>query len=354
MMSLRLLILRSLAHRRRPVAVALAAVGIAATLLAAFLALRLDIRAGLERELAVFGPNLVMTSETGLPEAGIPEVPEPVARFGYRVAQVGKTALIAVSAEPEAVRALHPFWRVEGSWPERGEAMLGSRAAARLGISPGGSVDLAFPGAGLAPVRLRVSGLLSTGGSEEGQILAASDDLPPVPFTVAVARVPGSLADVEARAERLSAAGLQARPIRRVAGGDERLLGRVEALLGWLGSAILATCLLCAGTQLASLAWQRRTEVALMRALGASPRQVARQLLGEAVVLGLAGGVLGSALGAALAAWMARSMFGVDLHLRLPVVPIVLGAAVLLALAAQGLPVRLALRAEPAILLRGD
>lgn len=353
-MNHRTLILRSLAHRRRPVAVALLALAIASALAATLLALRLDIRAGLERELASYGPNLLASAERGLSPAQVRAIPGATATFGFRVARAGSVSLVAVSASPEAVRPLHPFWRVEGRWPGRGEGLLGERAAARLGLAPGEVLELRFPGTAEAPVRLTVSGLVSTGGAEEGQVLAWAADLPEVPATVAVARVPGSLAEVAAAAERLRGHGLDARPIRRVAAGDARLLERVEALMGWLGLAIVGTCLLCAGAQLGALGWQRRGEVALMRALGAGRAHLARQFLAEAGVLGLLGGLAGGALGVGGAAWMARAMFGVELQVRWPVFPLVILLGVLLALAAQWLPLQRALRLDPAGLLRGD
>jgi hypothetical protein len=51
---------------------------------------------------------------------------------------------------------------------------------------------------------------------------------------------------------------------------------------------------------------------------------------------------------------MAHSLFGVDLHPRLPVLPLALALAWGMALAAQALPVMRALALEPAPVLRGE
>nr|BFE84263.1 hypothetical protein GCM10020093_068640 [Planobispora longispora] len=73
------------------------------------------------------------------------------------------------------------------------------------------------------------------------------------------------------------------------------------------GTALLVAVLVVVGTFALSVQ-QRHREIALLRAIAATPRQVRRLLGGEALVLGAVAGTLGSALGIGLGFWL-RSRF---------------------------------------------
>ncbi|MGH3357606.1 MAG: FtsX-like permease family protein, partial [Nocardioidaceae bacterium] len=106
---------------------------------------------------------------------------------------------------------------------------------------------------------------------------------------------------------------------------------------------------------------QRSRELALLRALGASRRQVIRSVLLEAVVVGLVGSTLGLLLGVALAAGL-RALFG-RFGLDLSETPLVLGARTVIVAYAVGvvvtvvaayLPARRASRIAPVAAMRDD
>jgi len=78
-----------------------------------------------------------------------------------------------------------------------------------------------------------------------------------------------------------------------------------NALLGFAGLALLVGSLVIANT-FSMLVGQRSRELALLRAIGLSRRQVRRLVLGEALAVGLAGGVAGTAFGGSFAAVAVR------------------------------------------------
>jgi putative ABC transport system permease protein len=78
-----------------------------------------------------------------------------------------------------------------------------------------------------------------------------------------------------------------------------------NALLGFAGLALLVGSLVIANT-FSMLVGQRTRELALLRAIGLSRRQLRRLVLGEALVVGLAGGVAGTAFGGGFAAVTVR------------------------------------------------
>jgi putative ABC transport system permease protein len=100
----------------------------------------------------------------------------------------------------------------------------------------------------------------------------------------------------EARAVDAQAANEAARRERAEATGTLR-----NALLGFAAIALLVGTIVIANT-FSMLVGQRTRELALLRAVGMSRRQVRWMVLGEAAVIGLLGGVAGTAVGYAFAA----------------------------------------------------
>jgi len=104
--------------------------------------------------------------------------------------------------------------------------------------------------------------------------------------------------------------------------------------------------------------FERRGEVAVRVALGATPRQVAGEFVAEAALLGLAGALLGLALGVgAITLAEPHLLAEVELGSRLfRLTPRLLlgtvGYGVLLGVLAGGLPALRAARVDPAIVLR--
>ncbi|MFG6194282.1 FtsX-like permease family protein [Nonomuraea sp. JJY05] len=112
------------------------------------------------------------------------------------------------------------------------------------------------------------------------------------------------------------------------------------------GTSLLVAILVVVGTFALSMQ-QRRREIALLRAVGALPRQVRRLVGGEALLIGVAAGALGSGAGILLGFWL-RSRF-VDLgampaNLRLVVSPFPSIVAVLTTLVAAWVAARVSAR----------
>ncbi|MSO20436.1 MAG: ABC transporter permease [Acidobacteria bacterium] len=295
------------------------------------------------------------------------------------------------------IRALNPAWFVQGEWatdttqpPDSGQpipAMLGERLARQLKTQPGDLIAADFApadGQAFAPSVFRITGILSTGTAEDDQIFAP---------LAAVQKISGRLGQVETirvsalikpedplsrrDPESMSPAdydrwfcapylssimyqiggaipGSVVRPIREVAETQGSILSKMTFLMVLL--ALLA--LLAAAMGISSLASlsviERRQEIALMKAIGATDGLVSTFLMTEMALQGLAGGVLGFCGGQLLASAVGRAVFETDVAVHWLLLPVIVAGAVILSLAGTWLPVLRAVRQQPAPVLRGE
>jgi putative ABC transport system permease protein len=282
------LLFASLRHRGRQlglIALSILAAAASAALLGAF-SDRLE--GGLSRDLAAFGPNVVVRAEAGGPPLPMGEVatvqalPGVLAAVGLRERPLGagEGADLEV-ASTEALPRLHPAWVFAGRWPRAGEVAVGARASA--------------PGA-------RVVGTLTTGDRFDTARFVLLDGA--AVDRIEVRADAGRLEEV-VRAIAARVPGADAAAVARVRAGDAQLARRLRLLLLGIGGVTLALAALTVGAASAALLAERRVEIGLFLALGYSRRRVhgllACELLTVAVVAALAGQVLGEWSAATLA-----------------------------------------------------
>jgi putative ABC transport system permease protein len=278
---------------------------------------------------------------------------------------------------------VYRHWRVAGRWPKAGEALAGARLAERLGLSPGQPLAVAVAG---RDARLRVSGVLTTGEREDEALvlpLAELQGLLGLPGRFASADVaalttpenhlaeryradPASLTPAEyerwsctpypgvvAADVQKAIPGSVARVVRRVAESQGLVLTRLDALMVVLALLTLLACVLSVAGVLAAAVQDRRTEIALLQALGAERGAVVFVFLAEAAILGLAGGLLAAGSGSLLAAWLERAVFAASAAPHLA--PLLLAPPLGLAIvwAGSAWPVWRALHERTALVLHG-
>ncbi len=281
------------------------------------------------------------------------------------------------------VATTHPWWRVDGRWFDEGgaECVVGAALAERAGIRPGDTLELR---AGERTATLRVVGIASTGGPEEEAVLAplgVAQELAGRPgkfrrLLVSVLtkpeddfarRDPSAMTAEEydrwyctayissiAHQVQQVLPGVEARPIRRVAESEGRILTRVSGLMWLVTLAALAAAALAVGATSATTVLERRSEVGLMKALGAGNALVGALFLAEQLLLALAGGAAGYALGLGLARLLGESVFGIPPTHRIILLPVILALAAVVAIAGSLVPLRRAARLDPAPILRGE
>jgi len=148
--------------------------------------------------------------------------------------------------------------------------------------------------------------------------------------------------------------GADVRVIRRVAEGEGAILTRVRTLLWLVTFASLLAAALAVGASSAASVIGRRTEIGLMKALGASSGTVGFLLAAEQLLLAFVGGGLGYVLGILLARVVGQKIFGVAPGFSFLLLAVTIGLAAIVTLLGSAIPLRRASRYEPAPILRGE
>lgn len=148
--------------------------------------------------------------------------------------------------------------------------------------------------------------------------------------------------------------GTDVRVIRRVAEGEGNVLTHVRTLLWLVTFASLLAAALAVGASAAASVIERRTEIGLMKALGANSGLVGVLLASEQLLLAFVGGGIGYAVGIVLARVLGERIFGFAPEPKLFVLLIILALAAAITLLGSAFPLRQASRYDPAPILRGE
>lgn len=278
------------------------------------------------------------------------------------------------------IERLHPAWKLDGRWPSTpDECVLGAQLAASMHLKPGDSLAV---GTGGKSTSLRISGVVETGGIEDEEALAPLATVQKVAGLEgkvrrvdisamtkpedALARTPVShmtpdeyekwscsdYASTVAYQIQQAIPGSAARPVYRVSETEGKVLHRVGLLMALLAAAALIAAALAVSSMTLANLIERRSEIGLFKALGATDARVAAIFLAELCAIGLAGGLAGYALGSVLAESLGHAVFGSPVGVHWVLLPGALVLAIVVTLAGAALPLRRALRIPAAVALR--
>jgi len=333
---------RSLWARKRRLVATLLAVGLGVAFLAGTLLLSDTLRANFDRlftqadggtDVVLRGATKVGAERTGVDAsllarvrsvAGVADAQPYLEGYGQLVGRDGKP--IGGNGPPTQAAnwvgdpALNPYRLVQGHAPRAGDEVVINRGAARTGhLTLGMTTTLLTP----QPLRVHIVGITTFGtadgfgpGTFTGMTLRAArahltgpEGTAPAELTQILVRASPGVPPQElaARLRPVLPAGVQAITGAQLA--TENLNDINSGFLGFLSTgltAFAAVALLVAAFSIYNtfsiLAAQRGRESALLRALGATRRQLAVAGLAETLVVGVAGSVAGWAGGIGIAA----------------------------------------------------
>ncbi len=417
------LVLESFLRQRRRKLLACLAILLGATAVTAMLAIGTSVGDKINRELAGYGANIVVypaadtldvqvggidirpaTAGSYLKEADLSKIKNIFWR--NNVEDISPELPLQVSAQMAAgtrqipaigywfhhtlrsgdeswimgAPALHPWWKIEGAWPQEGsidQVAVGTALARELHLHIGDTLQVENHPA-------RVTGIVTSDDMTEGTLYA------PLALAQRWLGKPGAVRRVYVSAltkpedalarkdpDKLSpkmrdrwycspyansiAYQIQeilphtrAEQIRRIAQGEGTILSRISGLMWLVALASLLAAGLAVAASMTTAIVERRQEIGLMRALGATRSVIATLFFSEIALLALAGGLLGYLLGSLLARRIGVQVFGSGIVFNPTILPATLLLAVAVSLAGSAPSVWQAMKTEPATVLREE
>ncbi|ADO53870.1 ABC transporter permease [Bifidobacterium bifidum] len=338
---------------------------------------------------------------------------EKHATYRYENVRVNAAPYVMAGVNPAQVRNLNHHWVVDGSWPSAGKVLVGRDVADAMGLKVGGSITIGYrasdnaassgqasqPGTdgtdGTAQsgtggtsdgqtssgstgaqqtqnghvssdimdtsgTEFRVAGIVDTGGSEDSIIYALAGDVDKLTGStrgVDVIEYSSGASDLTALVNSINdmtSMHVKAQQVTKITASDTRVITMLQTLFWIVSLVVLVFTLVGVGTTISSIVSQRRNEIGLRKALGASSHAIGVEFYVESAVYGLLGGLLGTATGYGMARWLCAIVFerSIGFNWWLAVVSVVFSA--LVAVVASIPPVHRATRIDPAVVLREE
>lgn len=338
---------------------------------------------------------------------------EKHATYRYENVRVNAAPYVMAGVNPAQVRNLNHHWVVDGSWPSAGKVLVGRDVADAMGLKVGGSITIGYrasdnaassgqanqPGTdgtdGTAQsgtdgtsdgqtssvstgaqqtqnghvssdimdtsgTEFRVAGIVDTGGSEDSIIYALAGDVDKLTGStrgVDVIEYSSGASDLTALVNSINdmtSMHVKAQQVTKITASDTRVITMLQTLFWIVSLVVLVFTLVGVGTTISSIVSQRRNEIGLRKALGASSHAIGVEFYVESAVYGLLGGLLGTVTGYGMARWLCATVFerSIGFNWWLAVVSVVFSA--LVAVVASIPPVHRATRIDPAVVLREE
>lgn len=335
---------------------------------------------------------------------------EKHATYRYENVRVNAAPYVMAGVNPAQVRNLNHHWVVDGSWPSAGKVLVGRDVADAMGLKVGGSITIGYRASDNAAssgqasqsgtdgtdgtaqsgtdgtsdgqtssgstgaqqtqnghvssdimdtsgTEFRVAGIVDTGGSEDSIIYALAGDVDKLTGStrgVDVIEYSSGASDLTALVNSINdmtSMHVKAQQVTKITASDTRVITMLQTLFWIVSLVVLVFTLVGVGTTISSIVSQRRNEIGLRKALGASSHAIGVEFYVESAVYGLLGSLLGTATGYGMARWLCATVFerSIGFNWWLAVVSVVFSA--LVAVVASIPPVHRATRIDPAVVL---
>lgn len=372
---------RSLVQRKSRIAVAIFAVVMGATMVAALLGISWDMEAKFGKEARNFGANIVLLPKgdslldyeiggtdnnngavylKGVNYAALKkDYIIGAAPYLYGLAEVNGTKAVIAGTQFDEASKVSPWWKISGRWINDAQSsVIGAKVAKKLKIKVGDDIRLKTKS---SFKRFRVSGILQANGPEDNQVfitLTAAQTLLKLPNSVSFIQISAvtdnkSISEIATELQK-TIEGSTAKEVKQIAGAEKNLLIKIRWLMILVTVVVLAASVLSVMSTMTSTVLERRKEIGIMKALGADNGKIARLFYLEAAIIGLSGGLVGYLAGLLLSQAIGQSVFATFISIRLSILPITLATALVVAITASRWPVQQALRIDPIITLRGE
>ena len=375
------MITASLIRRRSRMLIALLAIAVGATILSGLVTIYYDVPRQMGAEFRNYGANMILLpsgSQGAFDEETVALALDyidsgnlvGVAPYRYETVAINEQPILVAGTDMNGARATSPYWLINGEWPSSGELLLGQEVAQLLYAKEGDTLKVVYtiseanednPLSETSELSFRVSGILETGGSEEEYVYISMENLEALTqkssdYDVVELSVSASQAQLQSYAEKINdnVNDAAAKLVKRVTQSEATVLTKLQSLVLLVTIIVLALTMICVATTMTAVVTERRKEIGLRKALGASDTSIIWEFMGEGLLLGGVGGLLGAGLGFAFAQAVSVNVFSSSIAFRPLLLPITVIVSILVTGLACILPVRSATEIDPALVLKGE
>lgn len=295
----------------------------------------------------------------------------------------GETTVVGVDG-------MRSWWTLDGKWPkdDTDQGVIGKTLAAQLGVKTGDTVTLDKDTASGKHNRqkITITGVYDSGDDENGSLYLSSSvaqvlaDLPDSVDKIEVKALTTPENDLARKAAQNPAAlsqddwetwyctaypssiayqieevipGAVAKQVRQVAALQGNVLQKTQAVMILMTVlSLIAAAVAVANLMVASIG-ERSSELALLKALGATDGAVSRLMMAETAAIALLGAVVGAGLGSGVAQLIGQVVFGSGITMRPMVFVLVFVLLAITVLVASASSIRSILSLKPAEVLHG-
>ena len=330
------------------------------------------------------------------------------ATYRYENVRINAAPYVLAGIDVRSVKSLNKHWNVDGAWPSSGNVMAGRDVASAMGLKIGSRIAIAYRSSDntdgshkpaeksesksasksadkstnqsaqnssqqkLVEGRVstdimdthgttfRVCGILDTGGAEDSMLYALNADvniLTGVKRGADVIAYSSSAPSVDAVVRSINdmtSMRVRAQQVTKVTAADTGIVTMLRSLFWIVSLVVLVLMMVGVSTTISSIVQQRRNEIGLRKALGASAKSIGVEFTAEAGLYGFVGGVAGTAVGYVFARLLAAMVFARDLGVNWWLVAFSVAFSIIASCVAALPPVLRASKIDPAIVLREE
>ena len=369
------MIMTSLARRRARMLTALLAIAMGATILSGLVTIYYDIPRQMGKEFRSYGANMLViptNPDKKITNDQLDEIKSLIpsgklvgqAPYIYINAKINEQPYMLAGTDLKGAKENSPYWLIDGSWPEKSrEVLIGSEVSKALELKEGDKIIINTPkvhGEGSIDTNFVVSGVVTTGGKEEELIFMGIDDISQLVkdknYDVVEYSVEAEQNELSKIVSNISQkdGSLTPQMVKRVTASQDIVLNKLQALVFIVTIIVLFIMMICVSTTMMAVVTERRKEIGLKKALGATNSSVIVDFLGEGAFLGVFGGLLGVVLGYIFANRVSISVFARKVSFLPLLVPMTIIVCVVITIVASLIPVSKTVDIDPALVLRGE
>jgi putative ABC transport system permease protein len=358
----RFFFIRSVSQRMGRFATASVSVMLAVAVITGVAGLTLGIKDKLGSELSSYGANIIVSPEPGKyisddeydAISGTDNVDYAEGQV-YGRADISGESVEVIGLDLQRLKARG--WRLYDRLPEKsGEILAGNNLKDLLRLEQGKAVSL--QGYNKRETFI-ISGFIEKGGAEDSSFIMSVEDARGLLgrdgaySAVLVRGKAGKLEEITADINR-GLPSVHAKSIRQVAVAEESLLDKMQMLMLLVGLVVLFAAFISVAGTVGANVIERREEIGLMKALGATRNNIRSFYVTESALIGIVGGIDGFILGYLFAQAVSWKAFGSFISIPLYIILLSVFAGLAISLFASHFPVNDALKYNPAVILREE